>query len=249
MRLRELVKATGVSKETIQFYLREGVLPKPRKRDGGQADYGQRYVRLIRRIKDLQEHHYLPLAVIKSILKRLKKATPEEEHFFNLQSEFFSPVGQFLSGKAVTGEDEFRRATGLGAKWLSRAEEWGIIVPKLIDGEKVYDLEDIAIGKVMVEMDRAGFGPKDGADPETLKHHRDAIYGVIKKTSRRFPDNYFEDLSIEEFRNLGNRIMNLMGIYFYFLYRKLARKETEIYIQELAQQKQSPDRRKREHSL
>jgi len=60
MRLRELVKATGVSKETIQFYLREGVLPKPRKRDGGQADYGQRYVRLIRRIKDLQEHHYQP---------------------------------------------------------------------------------------------------------------------------------------------------------------------------------------------
>jgi len=122
-------------------------------------------------------------------------------------------------------------------------------VPKLIDGEKVYDLEDIAIGKVMVEMDRAGFGPKDGADPETLKHHRDAIYGVIKKTNRRFPDNYFEDLSIEEFRNLGNRIMNLMGIYFYFLYRKLARNETETYIQELAQQKQSPDRRKREHSL
>jgi DNA-binding transcriptional MerR regulator len=242
MRLRELVKATGVSRETIQFYLREGVLPKPRKREGGQADYGQNYVRLICRIKDLQENHYLPLSVIKSILKRLKKATPHEQHFFSLQSEFFSPVSQFLAGKAVTGENEFRLATGLGPKWLAKAEQWGIILPKEIDGMKVYDLEDIAIGKVMVEMDRAGFGPKDGAEPETLRHHRDAIYGVIKKTNRQFPDKYFENVSIEEFRDLGNRIMNLMGIYFYFLYRKLAKNENEVYMQELEKRKQAPNK-------
>jgi DNA-binding transcriptional MerR regulator len=247
MKLRELVKTTGVSKETVQFYLREGVLPKPRKRDGAQADYDQRYVDLIRRIKDLQENHYLPLSVIKSVIKQLKKVSPEEEHFFNLQSEFFSPVSQFLSAKEVTGEDEFQRATGLGPKWLTKAEAWGIITPKEIDGKKVYDLEDIAIGKLMVEMDRAGFGPKDGGNPETLRLHRDAIYGVIKKTYRRFPDKYFANVSMEEFRDLGNRIMNLMGIYFYFLYRKLARNENEAYIQELAQQKQAPNRKKRTH--
>ena len=114
-----------------------------------------------------------------------------------------------------------------------RAEDWGIITPKVVDGQKVYDLEDIAIGKVIVEMDRAGFGPKDGADPETLKHHRDAIYGVIRKSSWRFPDKYVKNLSADEFRDLGNRIMNLMGIYFYFLYRKLAKNETKAYIAEL----------------
>ena len=238
MRLRELVKATGVSRETIQFYLREGVLPKPRKNQGGQAHYGQHYVQLICRIKDLQENHFLPLSVIKSILKRLKKATPHEEHFFSLQSEFFSPVSQFLADKAVAGEHEFRQATGLGPKWLAKAEAWGIIIPKEINGKKVYDLEDIAIGKLMVAMDRAGFGPKDGADPETLRHHRDAIYGVIKRTRRQFPDKYFENVSTEEFRDLGNRIMNLMGIYFYFLYRKLAKNENEAYMREIEKRKE-----------
>ena len=233
MKLRELVKASGVSRETIQFYLREGVLPKPRKRFGGQADYDARYVQLIHRIKDLQENHYLPLSVIKSILKRLKKATPDEEHFFNLQSEFFSPLKQFFTKKEIIGEKAFQEVTGLGLKWLVRAEDWGIITPNVVDGQKVYDLEDIAIGKVIVEMDRAGFGAKDGADPETLKHHRDAIYGVIRKSSRRFPDKYVKNLSADEFRDLGNRIMNLMGIYFYFLYRKLAKNETKAYIAEL----------------
>jgi len=239
MRLRELVKVTGASRETIQFYLREGVLPKPRKRYGGLADYDESYVDLIHRIKNLQQSHYLPLSVIKSILKRLKKASPDEKHFFNLQSEFFSPVSQFLSGKEVIGEDEFRSATGLGPKWLSRAEDWRIITPRLVDGKKVYDLEDIAIGKVMVEIDRAGFGPKDGAKPETLKHHRDAIYGVIRKSSQHFTDKNKKKLSAEEFRDLGNRIMNLMGIYFYFLYRKLAKSENQAYLEELEKKRES----------
>ena len=34
MKLRELVEKTDVSTETIQFYLREGSIPKPRKRGG-----------------------------------------------------------------------------------------------------------------------------------------------------------------------------------------------------------------------
>ena len=239
MKLRELVKASGVSRETIQFYLREGLLPKPRKRFGGQADYDESYIQLIHRIKDLQENHYLPLSVIKSILKRLKKATPDEEHFFNLQSEFFSPVKQFFTRKQIIGEKAFQEVTGLGLKWLARAEDWGIITPNVIDGAKVYDLEDIAIGKVMVEMDRAGFGPKDGADPETLRHHRDAIYGVIRKSSQRFTDEYKKNLSAEEFRDLGNRIMNLMGIYFYFLYRKLAKSENQAYLEEMEKKRES----------
>jgi len=239
MKLRELVKASGVSRETIQFYLREGVLPRPRKRSGGQADYDERYIHLIHRIKDLQENHYLPLSVIKSILKRLKKATPDQEHFFNLQNEFFSPVKQFFTDEKIVGEKIFREVTGLGSKWLARAENWGIITPQVVDGEKVYDLEDIAIGKVMVEIDRTGFGPKDGADPETLKHHRDAIYGVIRKSRQRFPDRYIENLSAEEFRDLGNRIMNLMGIYFYFLYRKLAKNENQAYLAELEKKRES----------
>ena len=87
MKLRELVTETGVSTETIQFYLREGVLPKPRKRGRAQADYGEHYIDLIDLIKDLQEKHFLPLAVIKKVIKRLKKISPSEEHFFRMQKK------------------------------------------------------------------------------------------------------------------------------------------------------------------
>lgn len=239
MKLKELIKATGVSRETIQFYLRDGILPKPRKRNGAQADYNESYVDLLKLIKDLQENHFLPLGVIKKIVKQIRKAGPEEEQFFRLQSELFNPVNQYLSNREITGEEEFRKATGLGPKWLSNAESWGIITPRVVAGQKIYDFEDIAIGRVMVEMDRAGFGPQDGFDPETLKHYRDALETVISKFNHRFTDLYFGNVPKEEFAELGKSSLNLTGIYFYFIYRKLAKRDTDRYIRELEQPNQS----------
>jgi len=239
LKLKDLIKASGVSRETIQFYLRDGILPKPRKRNGAQADYNESYVNLIKLIKDLQENHFLPLGVIKKIVKQIRKAGPEEEQFFRLQSELFNPVNQYLSNREITGEEAFRKATGLGPKWLSNAESWGIITPRAVAGQKIYDFEDIAIGRVMVEMDRAGFGPKDGFDPETLKHYRDALETVVSKFNHRFTDLYFGNVPKEKFSELGKSALNLTGIYFYFIYRKLAKRDTLEYIRELEQRNKS----------
>jgi DNA-binding transcriptional MerR regulator len=233
MKLRALVGKTGVSTETVQFYLREGILPKPRKRGRAQADYGEHYIELISLIKDLQENHFLPLAVIKQIIKRLKKISPSEEHYFRMQSEFFSPVVYLLSQNEVEGEDLFVELTGLGKKWLSLAEEWGIITPEDRNGTKVFSSEDIAIGKVMVEMDRAGLGPKDGFDPEVLRHYKDSLQTIISSLNKTFTDQLYGNVSEEEFAARGFRSLNLMGIYFFFLFRKLAQKDTQAYIEQL----------------
>jgi len=237
MKLRELVTETGVSTETIQFYLREGVLPKPRKRSRAQADYGEHYIELIDLIKDLQEKHFLPLAVIKKVIKRLKKISPSEEHFFRMQSEFFSPVGYLLSQQEVEGEERFREITGLGQKWLGKAEDWGIITPEKRDGEKVFSSEDVAIGKVMVEMGNIGLSPKDGFDPEVLRHYKDSLQKMISSLNRTFTDQLYGKVSEDEFAEKGFFILNLVGVYFFFLFRKLAQKNTATYIEKLEQRK------------
>ena len=54
MKISQLVKRTGVPKETIHFYIREGLLRKPRKSSVNTADYNERYVDQIQLIKDLQ---------------------------------------------------------------------------------------------------------------------------------------------------------------------------------------------------
>ena len=67
MKISQLVKRTGVPKETIHFYIREGLLRKPRKSGVNAAEYNESYVDRIRLIKDLRDNFYLPIPEIKKI--------------------------------------------------------------------------------------------------------------------------------------------------------------------------------------
>jgi DNA-binding transcriptional MerR regulator len=225
VKISELVKRTQVSKETIHYYIREGLLPRPRKLGKNVADYGESYVERIRLIKEFQDHRFLPLSVIKRVLK-YKKGSPERESFLQLHTDYFRPVDQLLPTEIV-GEEDFRKATGLGRKWLDKMEEWGIITPELHEGQKIYSHDDVTLGKVIVDMDRIGLGPKDGFDPEALRHYRDAFHEIVVMAHQYYMRAVWGKLPPAEFSQLSVRASEIMSVFFYHLYRKLARQEHE----------------------
>lgn len=67
--MRDLVSRTGLPRETIHFYLAQGLLPKPLKTGRNTAVYGPEHLDRLQRIKDLQERHFLPLRAIKAVLE------------------------------------------------------------------------------------------------------------------------------------------------------------------------------------
>ncbi len=69
MRMRDLEKASGVGRETIRFYIREGLLPEPDKTSRNSARYSDEHVARLKAIKRLQEERFLPLAVIRELLE------------------------------------------------------------------------------------------------------------------------------------------------------------------------------------
>ena len=184
MKIRDLIKHTRVSKETIHYYIREGLLPKPRKQGRNVAEYNESYVERIRLIKELQDRYFFPLGVIKNILKNQRKS-PEVQSFLNLRKEYFRPVDQFLPNE-IAGDEPFRNETGLGRKWLAKMEEWKIINPEVRDGLKVYSQDDITLGKLIVKMDNIGLGPKDGFDPEALKHYLDKFQEITMMSQKYY---------------------------------------------------------------
>jgi DNA-binding transcriptional MerR regulator len=221
LKIRELVKHCGVSKETIHYYIREGLLPKPRKCGKNVAEYDDGFVARIRFIKELQDRYFFPLGVIKNILKNQKKS-PEVQSFLDLRREYFRPVDQFLSNE-IAGEDSFREATGLGRKWLARMEDWKIINPGVRDGSKIYSQDDITLGKLIVEMDNIGLGPKDGFDPEALKHYLDKFREIAIMSQNYYIETALGKLSPEEFSKRIVQGREIMSLFFYHLYRKLSR--------------------------
>jgi DNA-binding transcriptional MerR regulator len=223
LKISELVQRTQISKETVHYYIREGLLPKPRKLGKNVADYSESYVARLRLIRELQDHRFLPLSVIKRILKQQGRS-PERESILKLHSEYFRPVDQLLPTEIV-GEDAFREATGLGRKWLAKMEEWGIINPEQRDGHRVYSQDDVTLGKVVVDMDRIGLGPKDGFDPEALRHYRNLFREIVVMSHKYFFEGALGKLSPEEYSQRSVRASEVMSVFFYHLFRKLSREE------------------------
>ena len=71
MKISELVKKTHASKETIHYYVREGLVSKPKKPGKNVAIYDERCIDQIKTIKRLQDNYFLPLSIIKKIIKIL----------------------------------------------------------------------------------------------------------------------------------------------------------------------------------
>jgi len=223
LKIRDLVQHSRVSKETVHFYIREGLLPKPLKRGRNIAEYDDSYVERIRFIKELQDRHFLPLAVIKNILKKQKKSS-EWQSLLNLRREYFRPIDQFLPNE-ILGEEHFLKVTGLGRKWLSKMEEWKIITPEIRNDQKVYAQDDITLGKLIVEMDTIGLGAVEGFDPEALKHFRDKFREIVILSHKYYIEAALGKLFPEEFSKRVVQGREIMSIFFYHLYRKLSREE------------------------
>jgi DNA-binding transcriptional MerR regulator len=227
MKISQLVKRTGVPKETIHFYIREGLLRKPRKSGVNSAEYNETYVDQIQLIKDLRDNYYLPIPEIKKIVKDFRKQSPSDQAVSQFHSRFFRPADRLFANE-IEGRDAFRQETGLGKKWLAKAEEWGVITPEVLpDGETLYSQDDVAIGKLMVDMDQLGFGPKDGFDPEDLRYIAEFVRKYVVDISKKYYEDNLEKMTSKEGVEKASQYHELISLFFYHLYRKFIRESTK----------------------
>lgn len=226
MKISELVKRTGVPKETIHFYIREGLLRKPRKSGVNTADYTENHVERLRLIKDLRDNHYLPIPEIKKILKALKKQSPSDQAVSRFKSRYLRPLDQLVEAE-VPGRDAFCRTTGLGPKWLERMEAWGVINARQADGQPVYSQDDVIIGRLLVDIDRLGFGPKDGYDPRDLQQISDFIKDYVRSGQNKYLTTTLKKIAAGDYRESKIQIREVMSLFFYHMYRKRVREQYE----------------------
>ncbi len=229
MKISELSQRTNVSKETIHHYIHVGLLRKPRKTKENVANYSEACVERVRIIKRLRDDYFLPLPVIKELIKKQKKQSCSEKVAFQFLSEYFRPVDRLLSD-AVIGADNFKKVTGLGKNWLAKMESWGIITADTSAGDTVYSYDDVVIGKLLVDLDRIGLGPENGFDPEVLKPAADVFRKIVKDDVRRFMALLGQgNLSPEILKEKGDQARELMCLFFYHIYRKFVLEEYRHY--------------------
>jgi DNA-binding transcriptional MerR regulator len=137
-RVGELAEAAGVSRETIHFYQREGLLPPAEKVNARVSYFDDRHVARIRLIKAFQQAH-IPLARIREQLEGLSKhSSPDTpvtaERAVAVVTEFLSLVGE----EPPLSLGEVAARSGLSVEDLARLEALDVLRPQVVDGRPVY---------------------------------------------------------------------------------------------------------------
>src|SRR5207247_2623562 len=127
IRIAELARRTGTPKETIHYYLREGLLKRPRKTSRNMAYYDESHVEQLTLIKRLQSESYLPLSIIKKVLREGKLT--ESARKADLAGELIGRQATRAELEPVTRE-HLRDKAALTDAELERYEEAGLLRPR-----------------------------------------------------------------------------------------------------------------------
>lgn len=229
MKMRDLIRETGVPKQTIHHYLRTGLLPKPKKLGRNVAEYDHRHVERIRLVKELQENFFLPLSVIKKILRKYRNK-PGDQALLRIRGEYFRPLDRLLAGQ-IRGEEAFLKVTALRPERLAQYEAWGIITPQTVEGEKVYSYDDQVLGKIIAQWREIGLTAEKGFEPYVLKETLDAFREIVERGQRHFLETAARSMSTREAWEVGRVALEVTALYYYHLYLKLARERFEQHFQ------------------
>ncbi len=202
LKMKDLEAQTGVSREAIHFYLREGLLPEPERPKHNVAHYSEEHVLRIRTIKRLQHDRSLSLEAIKPILKNFDyDALPEGNNLAQFEVAVQARVNEDLPGRDQKLSN-VANSTGLSVEFLQELHELGVIKIKHTGHAAALDFRDVGILEHWAALLRLGFGGQPGYDAQYLKRFADAIRII----SEFEVDNFlavFSELSSDDAANLA----------------------------------------------
>lgn len=182
MRMRELEKASGVGRETIRYYIREGLLPEPDRASRNSASYSEGHVARLRAIKRLQEERFLPLAVIRSLLD-------SEDGARWLAPDAFPMLDTLLAARLEAGGmarlpvAEVIAQLDTEARFIDEHVATGMIS---IDADGMIPARDVAILGTIKELGEIGFTEELGFNGVQMRIYLDFVEWVTTQEMRLF---------------------------------------------------------------
>lgn len=106
MKISDLAATTGVSRATLKYYLREGLLHPGVAINRTQADYDESHVQRVRLVRALIEVGGLHLAAVKNVIGALESPPENRHHLLGIAQDA-------LTGGSTSPPQEDSRAAGL----------------------------------------------------------------------------------------------------------------------------------------
>jgi len=182
LRMRDLVRESGLPRETIHFYKLQGLLPAPIKTGRNTALYTHEHLERLRRIRELQERQFLPLRAIRAILDESadEGLTPEQE-------DLVRRVRGTLAGWTTAQQRPTVAVSDFVPDRVTRRELREFIDAGLItvhgSGSTLAE-DDAVILECWAQFKEAGFGPAQGVSPADVRLYDDVMEQLVKREAR-----------------------------------------------------------------
>jgi DNA-binding transcriptional MerR regulator len=219
LRMRDLVRQSGLPRETIHFYKMQGLLPPPIKTGRNTALYTHEHLERLRHIRELQERQFLPLKAIRAIFDDSAEQglTPEQE-------DLVRRVRGTLAGWTSAQQRPTVRLVDFVPGRVTRRElrelvDAGLIAVHGSGAEAKVAEDDAVILECWAQFKEAGFGPQQGVAPAALRLHDDAMRQLVKREARLAVAAY-ADAQAEEVSGVIEMVGPVIGRLLSAMHRK-----------------------------
>ncbi len=212
-KIKEVSEITGVSRETIRYYINEGLLPPPEKSARNMGWYTQRHIDLLKLIQKLQREQFLPLKAIKSLVTGTSELefSPAQETVLSQLRQKLSPSSvQLLAAKPAKAR---RAASRLSADELREFAEIGI---QLEPGTSAADAE---LAELWARMRDNGINAQRGFGPRDLFYLVEIADLAVQQELRYFGDRV-RTMSPDESTQLSDVVIPALSRIFALLHER-----------------------------
>jgi DNA-binding transcriptional MerR regulator len=214
--MRDLVRESGLPRETIHFYKLQGLLPAAIKTGRNTALYTREHVERLRRIRELQERQFLPLKAIRAILDDSAEAgfTPDQEDLVRRVRATLVGWTSAQQRPAVALAD-FVPAR-VSRRELRELVDAGLISVHGNSGSGTVSEDDAVILECWAQFKEAGLGPAQGVGPAELILYDQAMAKLVTREARMalsaYADSPAEDISrvVEQVGPVIGRLLSAM---------------------------------------
>jgi DNA-binding transcriptional MerR regulator len=182
--MRDLVRESGLPRETIHFYMQQGLLPKAHKTGRNTALYTQDHLERLRRIRELQERQFLPLKAIRAILD-----DTADEGFTPEQEDLVRRVRATLGGWVTAQQSPAVAVSDFVPGRVPRQELKELIASGLVQVHGRADSatlseDDAVILECWAQFKEAGLSPDRGVGPAEFELYDSAMEQLVRREAR-----------------------------------------------------------------
>ena len=212
LKVAEVARRTGVTTATVNFYVAQGLLPRPTKTSRNMAYYGEAHVRRVQLIQRLKQRH-LPLSVIKAMLAG--QASPDTVHAF-LDVHLEEPETAAVTEAALLRQGQLSRNE------VRTLESMGLIRPLATrDGTRRYAAEDVALVNCLGALRRLGMTPARGFGLDLLALYADTLETLARKEIQVTLRRALRHMSPEEMGRTAPELLTRTNELIAILHRKV----------------------------